>query len=66
MPDIANVYDKRGFRTDRGLDPYTSFNFVHLDFFKSKCIVEKLDEYENLSEAKLIEKIKSEYNELFR
>lgn len=65
MPDIAKVYDKRGFRTDRGIDPYTSFNFVHLDFFKSKCIVEKLEEYENLDEAGLIEKFKSEYNELF-
>jgi len=65
MPDIANVYDKRGFRTDRGIDPYTSFNFVHLDFFKSKCIIEKLDEYQDLNEIQLIEKIKIEYNELF-
>jgi hypothetical protein len=65
MPDIANVYDKRGFRTDIGIDPYTSFNFVHLDFFKSKCIIEKLDEYQNLDEIQLIEKIKIEYNELF-
>ncbi|CAA0189688.1 ABC-three component system protein [Tenacibaculum maritimum] len=65
MPDIAKVYDKRGFRTDRGIDPYTSFNFVHLDYFKTKCIVEKLDEYEHLSEADLIKKFKSEYNELF-
>lgn len=65
MPNIAKVYDKHGFRTDRGIDPYTSFNFVHLDFFKTKCIVEKLDEYQNLDEAGLIEKFKSEYNELY-
>lgn len=65
MIDIGVVYEKRGFRTDMGLDPYTSFNFVHLDFFKTKCIIEKLDQYKNLSEPELIEKIKSEYNELF-
>ncbi len=65
MLDITQVYDKRGFRTDRGIDPYTSFNFVHLDFFKTKCIIEKLDEYQNLDEVSLIEKFKSEYNELF-
>ncbi|MUP39851.1 ABC-three component system protein [Labilibaculum euxinus] len=66
MPkNIGKVYDKRGFRADIGVDPYTSFCFVHLDYFKTKCIIEKLDEYENLSEVQLLEKIKMEYHELF-
>jgi hypothetical protein len=66
MPNnIGKIYDKRGFKADIGIDPVTSFCFVHLDYFKSKCIIEKLDEYENLDEIQLIEKLKFEYNELF-
>lgn len=63
---IDCVYDKRGFRTDEGLDPYTSFVFVHLDYFKTICIIEKLEEYQNLNESQLLIKIKCEYNELFK
>jgi len=63
--DIGIVYDKSGFRTDKGIDPFTSFNFVHIDYFKTECILNKLEEYQNLDEAGLITKLKQEYNELF-
>jgi hypothetical protein len=63
--DIVKVYDKSGFRTDKGLDPFTSFNFVHIDYFKTKCILDKLEEYQNLDEPGLLRKLKQEYNELF-
>lgn len=63
---IGRVYEKRGFQTDKGLDPYTSFNFVHLDYFKTKCIIEKLEEYQKLNEDELLIKLKCEYNELFK
>lgn len=57
--------DKRGFRTNSGIDPFQLFSFVHLDYFKTKCIINKLEEYDNLNEEQLFEKLKQEYNELF-
>lgn len=63
--DIAKPYDKRGFKTDAGIDPFTCFDFVHLEHFKEVCIIRKLDEYKGLNELELLEKIKSEYHELF-
>lgn len=63
--DIANVYDKSGFRTDKGIDPFTSFNFIHLDYFKTQCIMNKVEEYANLDEVQLLQKLKGEYHELF-
>lgn len=63
--DIAKPYDKRGFKTDDGIDPFTCFDFVHLEHFKEVCIVRKLDEYQNLTEEELLEKLKYEYHELF-
>lgn len=66
MPkNIGKVYDKRGFRADIGVDPCTSFCFVHLDYLKTKCIIDKLEEYEDLSEEQLLEKFKIEYHGLF-
>lgn len=63
--NIKIPQDKRGFRTDLGIDPFQSFSFVHLDYFKSECILNKLDEYENLNEVQLLTKLKQEYHELF-
>jgi hypothetical protein len=63
--DIARTYDKSGFRTDKGIDPFTSFNFVHLDYFKKKCIIDKMAAYQNLSEQEFLALLKNEYNELF-
>lgn len=63
--DIAKPYDKRGFKTDEGIDPFTCFDFVHLEHFKEVCIIRKLDEYQNLNEVQLLQKLKSEYHELF-
>jgi len=63
--DITKVQDVRGFRTDLGIDPFQSFNFVHLDYYKTECIINKLAEYEHLNEAQLLTKLKQEYHELF-
>ncbi|RZJ86449.1 MAG: hypothetical protein EOO20_18275 [Chryseobacterium sp.] len=63
--DIAKPYDKRGFKTNAGLNPFTSFDFVHLEYFKVKCIIEKLHEYENMTEDELLAKLKLEYHGLF-
>ena len=63
--DIAKPYDKRGFKTDDGIDPFTCFNFVHLEHFKEVCIIRKLDEYQGMTEQELLLKLKSEYRELF-
>ncbi|RZJ85780.1 MAG: hypothetical protein EOO20_19635 [Chryseobacterium sp.] len=63
--DIAKPYDKRGFKTDNGIDPFTCFDFVHLEHFKEVCIIRKLDEYRDLTEEELLLKLKSEYHELF-
>jgi len=63
--DIAKPYDKRGFKTDAGIDPFTCFDFVHLEHFKEVCIIRKLEEYKDLNELELLEKLKSEYHELF-
>lgn len=63
--NIKIPQDKRGFRTDLGIDPFQSFSFIHLDYFKSECILNKLEEYENLNEAQLLTKLKQEYHELF-
>lgn len=63
--DIAKPYDKRGFRTDNGIDPFTCFNFVHIEHFKEVCIIRKLDQYRDLNEQELLEKLKTEYHELF-
>lgn len=65
--DISKAYDKTGFRTDKGLDPFTSFDFVHLEYFKTKCIIHKIEEYHKLeSEGQILNKLKEEYNELFQ
>ncbi len=63
--DIKTVYDKSRFKTDKGIDPYTSFNFIHLDSFKKKCIIEKMESYKNLGEQEVLELLKNEYNALF-
>lgn len=63
--DIAIPYEKRGFRTDKGIDPYTSFNFVHLSYFKDKCIIEEIDRLVNMTEEELIAELKIIYNGLF-
>ncbi|OFX53954.1 MAG: hypothetical protein A2066_00775 [Bacteroidetes bacterium GWB2_41_8] len=63
--NIRIPQDKRGFRTDLGIDPFQSFSFVHLDYFKTECIINKLEEYQNLSEEQLFAKLKQEYDELF-
>lgn len=63
--DIAKPYDKRGFKTNKGIDPFTCFDFVHLEHFKEVCIIRKLDEYQNLDEVQLLQKLKFEYHELF-
>lgn len=63
--NIKIPQDRRGFRTDLGIDPFQSFSFVHLDYFKTECILNKLAEYENLSEDQLLAKLKQEYHELF-
>ncbi|MBF9254618.1 hypothetical protein I2I11_15035 [Pontibacter sp. 172403-2] len=63
--DIAKPYDKRGFKTDNGIDLFTCFDFVHLEHFKEVCIIRKLDEYRDLTEEHLLRKLQSEYYELF-
>ncbi|MET0636143.1 MAG: ABC-three component system protein [Chitinophagaceae bacterium] len=63
--NIAKPYDKRGFKTDDGIDPFTCFDFVHLEHFKEVCIIRKLGDYQNLSEDELLLKLKLEYHELF-
>ena len=63
--DITKVQDIRGFRTDLEIDPFQSFNFVHLDYYKTECIINKLEEYEHLNEVQLLTKLKQEYHELF-
>jgi hypothetical protein len=63
--DISKPYDKTGFRTDKGVDPFTSFNFIHLDYFQTACIIKKAEQYRALSEEELLNKLKQEYNELF-
>lgn len=65
MKNITKVQDVRGFRTDLGIDPFQSFSFIHLDYYKTGCIINKLEEYENLSEPQLLAKLKEEYHELF-
>ena len=65
IKNITKVQDVRGFRTDLGIDPFQSFNFVHLDYYKTECIINKLEEYENLNEAQLLTKLKEEYHDLF-
>ena len=64
--DISRPYNKDGFRTDGGLDPFTSFDFVHIDYFKTKCIIDKIEEYQNMNENELLNKLKEEYHELFK
>ncbi|MDQ0640210.1 hypothetical protein QF042_003775 [Pedobacter sp. W3I1] len=63
--DIKRPYDKKGFRTDMGIHPFTCFDFVHIDYFKTKCIVQKIEEYQDLSEQDILDKLKQEYNDLF-
>ncbi len=65
IKNITKVQDVRGFRTDMGIDPFQSFSFVHLDYYKTVCIINKLEEYENLNEAQLLTKLKQEYHDLF-
>lgn len=63
--NITKVQDVRGFRTDLEIDPLQSFNFVHLDFYKTVSIINKLSEYENLDQEQLLTKLKQEYHDLF-
>ncbi|RZJ89255.1 MAG: hypothetical protein EOO20_11455 [Chryseobacterium sp.] len=63
--DIARPYDTRGFKTDAGIDPFTCFDFVHLEHFKEVCIIRKMEQYRDLNELELLDKLKSEYHELF-
>ena len=66
VKNITRPQDKKGFRTDKEMDPFQSFSFIHLDFFKTDKIINKMDEYQNLSEIQLLEKLKQEYHDLFQ
>lgn len=66
IKNITKPQDKRGFRTDAEIDPFQSFNFIHLDYFKTKSIIQKIDEFQNLSESEILNKLKQEYYELFK
>lgn len=65
--DISRVYDKQKIKTDSDLHPFTHFNFIHLDYLKQKCILDKLEQYASINdEGELLTALKKEYNELFR
>ncbi|MFY0632097.1 MAG: hypothetical protein JXR05_17185 [Flavobacteriaceae bacterium] len=67
LVNIVKVPDKRGIRTDDGIShPFNSFNFVHLEFFKKECIIQRLDSYENINDQnELLQILKQQYDELF-
>lgn len=63
--DIAKVYDKSKFLTDAGIDPFTSFEFIHTDYLQKNCIIEKLENYAAITdEAELLNALKTEYEAL--
>lgn len=61
------IVPKKGLQIDNGVkSPYDDFNFVHLEFFKKGCIVERLEKYEDIhNENELLLILKQQYNELF-
>ncbi|MFN0139619.1 MAG: ABC-three component system protein [Pyrinomonadaceae bacterium] len=61
---IDRVYD-REFHTDAGQDPFTSFEFIHTEYFQSDCIIKNLEQYEHLDdEGELCAALKAEYEKL--
>ena len=64
--DRVNLQKDR-MKTDEGISfPFDHFRFIHLDYFKRKCITDKLDEYSQLvEEDKLLLKLKDEYAKFF-
>lgn len=63
--DIAKVYDKSKFLTDAGIDPFTSFEFIHTDYLQKNCIIEKLENYAAITdEGDLLNALKAEYEAL--
>ncbi|WP_299366717.1 ABC-three component system protein [Winogradskyella sp.] len=67
LVNLVKVPDKKGMRTDNGINhPYNAFNFVHLEYFKTKCIQQRLELYENINdENELLNILKNQYDELF-
>lgn len=67
LVNLIKVPDKRGLRADNGIsNPFDAFNFVHLEFFKTECIMRRLEKYDNIDdEDELLNILKQQYNELF-
>jgi hypothetical protein len=65
IPQISRVTNKKQMRTDDGINfPFDHYRFVHLDCFKNKCILDKLEEYRTIfDEQELINKLKAEYEQ---
>jgi len=67
LVNLVKVPDKKGMRTDNGINhPFNAFNFVHLEYFKTDCIQQRLELYENINdENELLNILRNQYNELF-
>lgn len=64
--NISKPQDKKGFRTDKEMDPFQSFSFIHLDFLKTEKIINKMEDYLTLTEEQLLKQLKQEYHDLFQ
>lgn len=65
--EIARVYDKNKFKTDKGIHPFTHFRFIHTNYLQKACIIDKLEKYATIhDEEKLLLILKNEYDELFK
>jgi hypothetical protein len=65
--DIGRVYDKDNIKTDEGIHPFTHFTFIHIDYIRKYCIINKLQKHPKIiEEKKLFDTLKEEYNELFK
>lgn len=70
IPQIANarnISDRNLLKIDNGLGhPFEEFKFVHIDFFKGKCIVKRHEEYAEITnDEELMIKLIQVYGEVF-
>lgn len=69
IPNLMKAQTQRKFlKTDDGINfPFDHYRFIHIDLFKKKCILSKLEEYrEILDEDRLIAKLQEEYEQYIK
>lgn len=63
--NIRTIYDSSKFKTDTGLNPLESYNFIHIEHFHRNGIIDQISKIQNINEeSELTEILKNEFKRI--